>query len=97
MEINLIEYRNNWCTHVYSVQGKQVNPTKVCVYENGRAVGEFRVACSEESGSYNDMGRHYDYKTRQYHVVVASPFGNINGPSLNELIRKGYLIELLES
>lgn len=96
MESNVIEYGNNWYAHVYSINGKQVYPKKVHVSYNGILFGDYLVGATEENGSYSDMGHRYDFATLQYHVLIESDFGEINGPSLQELIRKGYSIELVE-
>lgn len=88
----MLEYRNNWYNHEYSCNGERVAPSKVHV----GGVGTFDVTKKEESGYYDDHGHNYSYSTQQYFVVIDSPFGNVRGPSLQELIEKGYVIQVLK-
>lgn len=89
--MSMLQYRNNWYAHEYTVDGKRVTPTKVHV----GGVGTFNVEKKEEHGTYMDMGHNYDYRTYQFHIVLDSPFGDTLGPSLKELLEKGYVIQVI--
>lgn len=88
----MLEYRNNWCANEYTVDGLQVNPTKVHV----GGVGTFPVVSKIKTGTYNDMGCVYDCRTKEFYVIIDSPFGEVHGPSLQELLKGGYVIQVVE-
>lgn len=88
----MLTYRNNWCNHEYSVDGVQIVPKLVEIHFNGEDLGTFEVLTKKEHGSYPDHGHTYPYSTVQYFVSVETPFGETCGPSLMELLQKGYEI-----
>lgn len=95
--IKMITYRNDWMAHKYSVDGRDVRPIVVQVNLDKNDLGRYDVLAKNESGTYLDHGHSYGYSSTQCFIAIESPFGGlVCGPSLKEMIDKGYELILIQ-
>jgi hypothetical protein len=88
---NKLTYQNDWCSHVYSVEGRQISILKKVVIEGK----EYDVHAKTDHVTYGDMGHTYDAVSTQFEICVVIHRVEIWIP-LNHFTRQGVEIEALE-
>lgn len=87
---NRLSYKNDWESHLYSVNGKLIKKLKSVVIHGM----EYPVKTFKDTVRYNDMGNESSATSNQFSIEMQlDPIGITISVTLNELLRKKVAIE----